>query len=103
MSPAIRRDLFGRRPARPETDSKDSSSVPREGERLERVLRERYELTRSEAEVARHIAEGLGYSEVAELLGVSYHTVHSHVKAIHSKTGFRSTGKLSALIRDLRP
>ena len=103
MPPAIRRDLSGRRPARPETEPKDSSSLRREGETLERVLRERYELTRSEAEVARHIAEGLGYSEVAELLGVSYHTVHSHVKAIHSKTGFRSTGKLSARIRDLRP
>ena len=103
MPPVIRRDLSGKRPGRLESEPKDYSGPRREGESLEKLLRERYELTRSEAEVARHIAEGLGYSEVAELLGISYHTVHSHVKSIHSKTGFRSTGKLSVLIRDLRP
>ena len=103
MPPAIRQDLSGKRPGRPKSEPKDYSGTRREGERLEGLLRERYELTRSEAEVARHIAEGLGYSEVAELLGISYHTVHSHVKAVHSKTGFRSNRKLIARVRDLRP
>jgi DNA-binding NarL/FixJ family response regulator len=52
-----------------------------------------------EALVAVVLAEGLSYVEAAQLCHVSYHTVHSHVKAIHEKTGVHSKGRLAALIR----
>ena len=102
MPPATHRDSSEKRQPRLEAQPK-AARAPQEGEYLERQLREHYELTRSEAEVARHLVEGLGYSEIAELLGISYHTVHSHVKVIHSKTGSTTNGKLIALFRrDLR-
>ena len=44
------------------------------------------------------LADGLSYAEVAASCAVSYHTVHSHVKAIHDKTGVHSTARLLALI-----
>ena len=51
-----------------------------------------------EAIVAAMLADGLSYAEVAARCRVSYHTVHSHVKTIHDKTGVRSTARLLALI-----
>lgn len=64
-------------------------------------LRKRFGFTRTEAEVAGALVEGLSYSEIAEKLGVSYHTVHTHVKAIHQKAGVSTNGRLTALIRDV--
>ena len=55
------------------------------GRGLGTELRRRFSLTRSEANVALLITEGLTYAEIAQRLGVSYHTVHTHVKAIHAK------------------
>ena len=82
----------------------DPGATKRESDRFALRLRARYGLTPSEAHVAGHVADGLRYAEIAERLGVSYHTVHSHVKAIHSKVGIRSNGRLTALIRkDIRP
>ncbi len=68
---------------------------------LEVALRERFGLTPTEARVAGQLAEGLSYADVAERLGVSYHTVHSHVKSIHNKTGVPTNGRLLAFMRDL--
>lgn len=59
-------------------------------------------LTASEARVALRLAEGLSYAEIAETLGVSYHTVHTHVKAIHVKAGVRTNGRLLALLRKMQ-
>ena len=56
-------------------------------------------LTPAEARVAAGLTEGLSYKEIAERLGLSYHTVHTHVKAIHAKTGVGTTGRLLALLR----
>lgn len=82
----------------------DPGATKRESDRLALRLRARYGLTPCEAQVARYVADGLRYAEIAESLGVSYHTVHSHVKAIHSKVGIRSNGRLMALIqKDIRP
>lgn len=100
MSPAIRRDSAGRRPTGPNPPPKERSQPLLESDRLEALLRERYRLTRGEAQVARHVADGLTYAEIAAVLGVSYHTVHSHVKAIHLKTSVTSNGKLMALLRN---
>lgn len=69
------------------------------GSLLSSSLRKRFKLTRMEAVVACALAEGLTYSEIADRLCISYHTVHSHVKAIHDKTGVTSTSRLHALIR----
>ena len=65
---------------------------------MEEALRRRFGLTRIEALVAVVLAEGLSYAEAAQLCHVSYHTVHTHVKAIHEKTGVYSKGRLMALV-----
>lgn len=62
-------------------------------------LRERFAFTKTEAEVAVGLVEGLSYAEIAEKLGVSYHTVHTHIKAIHTKASVATTGELIALVR----
>ncbi|SRR6266508_917563 len=69
---------------------------------LEARLRERFGLTRRQAEVAAALADGLSYAEIAERLGVSYHTVHTHIKAIHQKAGVSTTGRLAALLYGAR-
>ena len=51
-----------------------------------------------QAIVAAMLGDGLSYAEVAASCQVSYHTVHSHVKVIHEKTGVRTTARLLALI-----
>jgi len=61
-------------------------------------LVERFGLTRMESVVALALAEGLAYKEIARCYGISFHTVHSHVKAIHEKAGVTSNGRLLALI-----
>ena len=62
-------------------------------------LRARFGFTKTEAEVAVALVDGLSYGEVAKKLGISYHTVHTHIKAIHHKAAVSTTGRLSALIR----
>lgn len=64
------------------------------------ALGARFGFTRSEAIVALDLVEGLSYAEVADKLYVSYHTVHTHIKAIHQKAGVSTTGRLAALLRD---
>lgn len=65
------------------------------------ILRSRFGFTTAEARVAGHLSEGLSYADVAERLCVSYHTVHTHVKAIHAKAGVKTNGRLLALMRRL--
>ena len=48
------------------------------------------ELTEREVQVLRLVAQGLTNAQIAERLVVSPHTVHTHVKAIHSKLGVTS-------------
>jgi DNA-binding CsgD family transcriptional regulator len=66
---------------------------------LSRALQERFHFTRMESLVASSLADGMTYQEIADERKVSYHTVHTHVKAIHKKTGVRSNTRLLALIR----
>jgi predicted ATPase/serine/threonine protein kinase/DNA-binding CsgD family transcriptional regulator len=47
-------------------------------------------LTAREVEVLRLVAQGLTDIQIAERLTVSPHTVHSHVRSIHSKLGITS-------------
>lgn len=62
-------------------------------------LRARFGFTKTEAEVSVALVEGLSYGEIAKKLGVSYHTIHTHIKAIHTKAGVATTGELIALMR----
>jgi DNA-binding CsgD family transcriptional regulator len=64
------------------------------------ALRERFGLSRMESVVACAVADGLTYEEIADRCCVSYHTVHSHVNAIHQKVGVSSNARLLALIRN---
>jgi len=47
-------------------------------------------LTPREAEVLRLVARGCTYMQVADRLGVSLHTVGSHIKNAYRKLGVRS-------------
>lgn len=74
------------------------STQGRKGRDLGTELRRRFSFTRAEAHVALLLGGGLSYAEVARRLRVSYHTVHTHVKAIHEKARVKSNGRLLALI-----
>jgi len=50
-------------------------------------------LTAKEIAVLESLAKGLSYKEVAQLGGVSYHTVADHVKAIYRKLAVNSRGE----------
>jgi DNA-binding CsgD family transcriptional regulator len=57
-------------------------------------------LTASEAEVARLVAKGLSYKEIARLRGRSFSTIDHQLRSIREKTGTSSTAALiSALAR----
>ena len=61
-------------------------------------------LTDREIELLRALADGLTYADVADRLGISRHTVHSHAKKIydklhaHGRTQAIRTAKLSGLL-----
>ena len=52
------------------------------------------ELTNKEREIARLIAKGKSYKEIAEIMSVSFFTVNHHIKNIYSKYGVSSMGQL---------
>jgi DNA-binding CsgD family transcriptional regulator len=65
---------------------------------LASALRARFGLSRMETVVACGLADGLTYEEIADRCCISYHTVHSHVNAIHQKVGVSSSVRFLALI-----
>ena len=64
-------------------------------------------LTDREIELLRALADGLTYADVADRMGISRHTVHSHAKKIydklhaHGRTQAIRTAKLSGLLDPL--
>lgn len=62
------------------------------------ILADRCGLSVREAEVAIAMREGLSYKEAADRLGISVHTVASHLKACRRKTSARSMTQLVRLI-----
>ena len=54
-------------------------------------------LSPREEKILRCIEQGLSYNEVAERLGISYHTVHTHIKKIYEK--LQASGRRDALRR----
>jgi RNA polymerase sigma factor (sigma-70 family) len=55
-------------------------------------------LTPRERDVALLLADGLTYKEIATRLGVSPHTVNTHVKAVLRKLKVSGSRRLAALI-----
>jgi DNA-binding NarL/FixJ family response regulator len=47
-------------------------------------------LTAREQEVLDHLAKGFLYKEIADALGISYDTVHAHIRRIYEKLQVRS-------------
>ncbi len=48
-------------------------------------------LTAREVEIVRLLSEGGTYASIAECLGISKHTVGSHIKAVYRKLGVHSS------------
>ena len=55
-------------------------------------------LTKRERQVARRLVDGSSYSAIAMELGVSYHTVNTHVKAIYRKAAVESRARFAAMV-----
>ena len=56
-----------------------------------------YKLTSKEKEVLKLLSEGNSYKMVADVLGISYFTVNSHVKKIYEKLHVHSLGEAVSL------
>lgn len=52
-----------------------------------------YGLTEREKTVLKALVEGKSYKMIAELMGISYHTVNSHVRKIYDKLQVHSAGE----------
>ena len=61
------------------------------------LLQSRFGLTPAESAVAVALIDGLTYREIAEEFDVSFHTVHSQVRAIYQKAGVRSARQFAAI------
>jgi len=64
----------------------------------EPLLRDLYRLTQAEARVARTLVEGMNVEEAAAHLGLSRHTVRTHLKHVLAKTGTRSQTELVRMV-----
>jgi len=65
---------------------------------LAAVLRSRFALSAAEIDIALALADGKGIVRIAQLRGVTPHTVRSQLKAIFHKTGARSQAQLVATV-----
>ena len=63
------------------------------------VAEELPRLTDRECEVLRLLTEGCLYKEIAERMGLSWHTVHSHIRRIYEKLQVRSRSQAVAKAR----
>lgn len=53
-------------------------------------------LTQREREILDHLAKGLLYKEISDLLGIGYSTVHTHIERIYKKLHVRSRAQAVA-------
>jgi two-component system NarL family response regulator len=61
----------------------------------------RIELTQRETDVVRLVEKGLSYGEISEVLHISPHTVHSHIKHIYEKVHASSRDEMLVKARKL--
>jgi DNA-binding NarL/FixJ family response regulator len=54
------------------------------------------ELTEREQAVLEYLSQGFLYKEIADELGVSWHTVHTHIRHVYEKLHVRSRGEAVA-------
>ena len=92
-APTKRDPQAGSRPAERPARPAFGTAAP-----LESRLRREFALTQAQAKIVAAVTEGLSYVEIAEQFHVSYHTVHTHRKAIHAKLDVHSTAQLLALV-----
>jgi DNA-binding CsgD family transcriptional regulator len=71
-----------------------------DGKCAETMLQERWHLSPRQARVAVLLASGKTYKEIAEELGITFHTVNTHVKAVLERTGAKTSRRLAALIHE---
>ena len=67
----------------------------------EDLLRERFQLTRAEAGLALHLAQGATLADAADALGIAYNTARSHLRAIFAKTSTHRQLELVTLLRTI--
>jgi DNA-binding NarL/FixJ family response regulator len=92
MSPGVARMVLNRMRVKDESgDPKDAVSANPEGP-----------VTTREAEVLRLLSRGYTYSEVGEMLGISVHTVGSHVKKTYRKLAVHSAAAAVRRAAELR-
>jgi DNA-binding CsgD family transcriptional regulator len=58
------------------------------------VIRELFDLTPAEAELARRLAEGLSLADAAHVLNIRRNTARAHLRAIFSKSGITRQSEL---------
>lgn len=86
ISPAIARHLLRRFVQPPAAGA--AARAPANAEPAPRSL-----LTPKEVEVLQQIAKGFSYAEIASALGVTVHTVTTHIKHLYRKLAVRSRGE----------
>jgi DNA-binding CsgD family transcriptional regulator len=62
------------------------------------IIQGLFDLTVTEAKIAREIATGMDLGQIAMKFGISVETVRFHLKSIFSKTGFSRQADLAATI-----
>jgi DNA-binding CsgD family transcriptional regulator len=62
------------------------------------LLQALFDLTPTEAQIARQIAQGMSAKEVAVAVGMSHETARTHLKAIFQKTDTRRQSELAMLL-----
>jgi DNA-binding CsgD family transcriptional regulator len=77
------------------------SKSARKNAALASALKSRFGLSGAETDIALALADGKDIVRIAQLRGVTPHTVRSQLKAIFHKTGARSQAQLVAIV--LRP
>lgn len=67
-------------------------------EELEQVLQDRYDLSQSEAHLARNLTMTGSMNETVEHLGITRNTAKTHLRRIYEKTGAHTQLQLASLI-----
>jgi DNA-binding CsgD family transcriptional regulator len=99
LRPIMRHALMARRLFyRPRTLSDPGPPEGSPEMRPELVFHRHYGLSARESQVAALLARGCSYSEAGARLGITYHTVNSHVKLLLRKLNLRSIRRLPALL-----
>jgi len=84
------------RPAAPAADG--ATEAPRPAALADEALRERFNLTARQIEVARLLGEGFTNAEIAAKLEMSYYTARNHTEQVLAKLGVSSRAAVGALL-----